>query len=149
MSDDESVGGPVGIDIEVLAFDQQRVESMGAVWEAVPDEVDAYGLEQYLRDRFGPPTDIARTEHEELGPIQLGWFFDVAVLGPLGLPTEGTEPLVIPHFRFRDGSRRRLFEAEAEQLRLFRDLFGDNLTVVDHARRRDIQPESRSEPSES
>lgn len=104
----------VGIDIKVIAWDEQSASAVAEDWLEVPPAVDAQNVEDYVMGRFGEPLDVAFGCTDSFGEIVMGWVFPAATLDQLDLPSEGLEMMVVPFVRFPDGSRRELFEYSAE-----------------------------------
>ena len=109
----ESVGF-VGIDIKVIAWDEQTEAAVAEDWLEVPPAVDAHNVEDYVVGRFGEPVDVAVGRSDAFGELVMGWVFPAGSLDQLDLPSEGLEMMVVPFVRFPDGSRRELFEYTAE-----------------------------------
>jgi hypothetical protein len=114
----------VGIDLKVIAWDEHDGCAVAEDWLEVPPAVDATNVEQYVLGRFGDPTDVAVGTTDEFGELVMGWVFPSTALSALELPSEGLELMVVPFVRFRDGSRRELFEYTAELEREFTALVG-------------------------
>lgn len=114
----------VGIDIKVVAWDEHDLRAVAEDWLEVPPAVDAARVEQYVMARFGDPVDVAMGRTDRFGEIVLGWVFPAATLEPLGLPTDDLEMMVVPYVRFPDGTRRELFEYNAELHHEFAALAG-------------------------
>ena len=104
----------VGIDIKVIAWDEQSECAVAEDWLEVPPAVEAHNVEDYVVGRFGEPVDVAVGGTDGYGEIVMGWVFASATLAQLDLPSEGLEMMVVPFVRFPDGSRRELFEYTAE-----------------------------------
>lgn len=104
----------VGIDIKVVAWDEHGLRAVAEDWLEVPPAVDASRVEQYVMARFGDPVDVAMGRTDRFGELVLGWVFPSSTLEPLGLPADGLEMMVVPYVRFPDGTRRELFEYNAE-----------------------------------
>ncbi len=112
----------VGIDIKVIAWNEGESAAVAEDWLAVPPPVDAHNVERYVIGRFGEPVDIALGSTDVYGEILMGWVFPSAALRDLGLPSDGLEMMVVPFVRFPDGTRRELFEYNAELNREFAGL---------------------------
>lgn len=109
----------VGIDIKVLAWDEDASAVVAEEWLEVPPAVDAHNVEDYVVGRFGEPVDVAMGRSDGVGEIVMGWVFDREALHRLDLPSEGLELMVVPFVRFPDGTRRELFDYTAQLHREF------------------------------
>ena len=49
----------VGIDIKVIAWDEQSECAVAEDWLEVPPAVEAHNVEDYVVGRFGEPVDVA------------------------------------------------------------------------------------------
>ena len=104
----------IGIDIKVIAWDEDAQCGVAEDWLEVPPAVDAQRVEDYVISRFGEPVDVAVGRTDRFGEIVMGWVFPTSHLERVGLPSEGLEMMVVPFVRFPDGTRRELFEYNAE-----------------------------------
>lgn len=104
----------IGIDIKVIAWDEDAQRGVAEDWLEVPPAVDAQRVEDYVISRFGEPIDVAVGRTDRFGEIVMGWVFPASHLEQVGLPDDGVEMMVVPFVRFPDGTRRELFEYNAE-----------------------------------
>jgi hypothetical protein len=104
----------VGIDIKVIAWDDDHARAVAEDWLQVPPAVDAHNVEHYVVGRFGEPVDVAMARTDGFGELVMGWVFPSSGLDGVELPSDGLVMMVVPFVRFPDGTRRELFEYTAE-----------------------------------
>jgi len=108
--------------IKELLFDRTRGEYVGERITRCPADVEMDTVASWLKQRYGPPFNTARTIDEEVGEIQVGWVYDPPA-DWLSANSEAQELVAMPMLVGDDGEPTdSAFLAQAELHRNMRAL---------------------------